>query len=153
MLLTKKKSSFTASWKSKETAVKQTAGKAGQIIDQARVEDCLDGRSHRHQLACRQIKRKDRQNNIHLHEGAVLHQPGSRASAIAGGAVPGVHQEAPWWHRDKAGLLSIQEIWTILRQKDRTSQESQWAVHIMASGAVWNRQDNIFYVILEHQMP
>lgn len=67
--------------------------------------------------------------------------------------MPGGHQEAPWWHRDKAGLLSLQEVWTILRQKDRTSQESQYAVHIVVSGAVCNREDNIFYVILEHEMP
>lgn len=80
LLLTKKKSWFSLSWKSKETAVKQTAGKAGQIIDQARVEGCRDGRrSRRHQLACGQSKRKDRQSNIHLHKGAALPQPGSRA--------------------------------------------------------------------------
>lgn len=52
------------------------AGKTGQIIYQARVEDCLDGRSHRYHLACRQSKRKDRQSNIHLHKGAVLLEPG-----------------------------------------------------------------------------
>lgn len=67
--------------------------------------------------------------------------------------MPGVHREAPQWHRDKADLLSIQEVWTILSQKDRASQESQYAVHIMVSGAGWNREDNIVYVILEHEMP
>lgn len=76
-------------------------------------------------------------------------------TCLAAGAVPQQEelcQEAPWWHGDKAGLLSVQ-VWTILRQKDRSSQESQYAVHTMASGAVWNTEDNIFYVILEHEMP
>lgn len=50
----------------------QMAGNMEQIIYQATVVDCLDGRNHLYQLACRQSKRKDRQSNVHLQKGAVL---------------------------------------------------------------------------------
>lgn len=75
LLLTKRSHCLHHPGKVKRQEVKQTAGKTGQIIYQARVEDCLDGRSHRYQLACRQSKRKDRQSNVHLHREAVLLEP------------------------------------------------------------------------------
>ena len=58
LLLTKRSHCLHHPGKVKRQAAKQTAGKTGQIIYQARAEGCLDGRSHRYQLACRQSKRR-----------------------------------------------------------------------------------------------